>query len=282
MDNILEQIRKGKVDDTTMDSLIAKCQENEWVKRGGYAWQDDPYLEEYPYSVSATESLDELREYFRHGNWAIRQGVIFKDLAFIQQDDGGDEWWTLKRIGSNGVASDWLAFESWSFHEAAQDPHEFSDIITSMLAASIQECQRLEYGLPRFDVPWELGVSAAKDWDGEDVECRSLKSREGSYEIIAYERPSFEGAMLEIFDCETRCIIALENECDSITKAAKSSKDMVAKMIENRVRTPEQWKSVLGNSKAASLEAVVSEVRKAADVLNSSPSSPNRTDRQRS
>ena len=28
------------------ESLEAICQKNGWVKRGGYAWQDDPYLEE--------------------------------------------------------------------------------------------------------------------------------------------------------------------------------------------------------------------------------------------
>ena len=25
--------------------LVAKCQENGWLKRGGYDWQDDPFME---------------------------------------------------------------------------------------------------------------------------------------------------------------------------------------------------------------------------------------------
>ena len=40
--------RLQRADDETVESLVAKCQENGWLKRGGYAWQDDPYLEEYP------------------------------------------------------------------------------------------------------------------------------------------------------------------------------------------------------------------------------------------
>ena len=35
-------------------SLEEACQKNGWLKRGGFAWQDDPYLEEYPYAVSYT------------------------------------------------------------------------------------------------------------------------------------------------------------------------------------------------------------------------------------
>ena len=29
-------------------------------------------------------TFDELRDFFAHGNWAIRQGVVYKDQAFIQ------------------------------------------------------------------------------------------------------------------------------------------------------------------------------------------------------
>ena len=31
------------------DGLVEKCQENGWLKVGGFDWQDDPFLEEYPY-----------------------------------------------------------------------------------------------------------------------------------------------------------------------------------------------------------------------------------------
>ena len=46
------------------DGLVEKCQENGWLKVGGFDWQDDPFLEEYPYEFSRTDSVDRLREAF--------------------------------------------------------------------------------------------------------------------------------------------------------------------------------------------------------------------------
>lgn len=92
-------------------SLEAICQKNGWLKRGGYDWQDDPYMEEYPYEFDRCFSMDDLADFFNAGNWAIRQGVVYGDLAFIQQVNGGDEWWTLKQ----GTDGSWVPFESVSF-----------------------------------------------------------------------------------------------------------------------------------------------------------------------
>lgn len=35
------------------EELVEKCQENGWLKVGGFDWQDDPFLEEYPTSSPA-------------------------------------------------------------------------------------------------------------------------------------------------------------------------------------------------------------------------------------
>lgn len=121
-------------------SLEEACQKNGWLKRGGFAWQDDPYLEEYPYEFDRCFSMDDLSDFLKAGNWAIRQGVIYGDLAFIQQVDGGDEWWTLKRTDSG-----WLAFESWSFGRIVQEPERFSHAIECMHRATPEQCKRLEY-----------------------------------------------------------------------------------------------------------------------------------------
>ena len=113
---------------------------NSWLRRGGYPWQDDPYLEEYPYEFAKAGSVEELRGFFAHGNWALRQGIVYEDLAFVQQVDGGDEWWTLKRTDSG-----WLAFESWSFGRIVQEPERFSHAIECMHRATPEQCKRLEY-----------------------------------------------------------------------------------------------------------------------------------------
>ena len=133
-------IGADRADASIRESLAAKCQENGWLRAGGYAWQDDPYLEDYPYDIREASSMEELRSFFRRGNWAIRQGVVYRDLAFVQQVDGGDEWWTLKRTDSG-----WLAFESWSFGRIVQEPERFSHAIECMHRATPEQCKRLEY-----------------------------------------------------------------------------------------------------------------------------------------
>lgn len=139
------QIPKAKmepVDDETRSRLVEKCQENGWLKVGGYDWQDDPFLEEYPYEFSRIDDIDALREYFERGNWAIRQGVVFGDLAFVNQVNGGDEWWTLKRDGR-----DWLAFESTSFALLieAKGRSAFDTLVRSMQLATPAQCRSLDY-----------------------------------------------------------------------------------------------------------------------------------------
>jgi hypothetical protein len=136
--------RLAPVDSQTAKQLEDKCQENGWLMRGGYDWQDDPYLEEYPYEFCTAPDMESLTSFFEHGNWAIRQGIVFDDLAFIQQVNGGDEWWTLKRGGDG-----WVDFESVSCeHIIAHSKSDFERLIASMRAASADECVRLDYLFP--------------------------------------------------------------------------------------------------------------------------------------
>lgn len=133
--------RRTAVSPATREELTEKCQENGWLRRGGYAWQDDPYLEEYPYSFVQTDDLDDLATFLKEGNWSLRSGIVYEDLAFIQQDDGGDEWWTLKRFDEG-----WLDFESISCaHIIRRDPAEFRTMVAAMGIANAQQCQQLEY-----------------------------------------------------------------------------------------------------------------------------------------
>ena len=120
------------------DGLVEKCQENGWLKVGGFDWQDDPFLEEYPYEFSRTDSVDRLREALGSGNWAIRQGFCYRDLAFIQQVNGGDEWWTLKRDGDA-----WTGFES------------------DMCEATPEQCRSGEWAHLREKAPEPLAQRAA-------------------------------------------------------------------------------------------------------------------------
>ena len=94
----LESGRKFESEHFTEEELWAKCQENGWLKTGGEMFEDNPWAEEdYTFSAYECQSLMELRNAFLYGNWSIRQCFVYKDLAFINQINAGDEWLALKK-----------------------------------------------------------------------------------------------------------------------------------------------------------------------------------------
>ncbi len=124
----------------TQRQLTAICQQNPWLRRGGIPFEDDPLLElDSPFSFWQTESLDSLEAFFAHGNWAIRNGVVFHDLAFINQVNGGDEWWTLKRFGG-----EWLPFESVTFGGIIRRG-DFHSFLQRLELADYEQCKTLSY-----------------------------------------------------------------------------------------------------------------------------------------
>ena len=66
------------------------------------------------------EDVEQLRDFFKHGNWCLGQAVIYKSLCFINQINGGDEWLTMKKF-KNQV----IDFESITFRPTA---YEYVDI----------------------------------------------------------------------------------------------------------------------------------------------------------
>lgn len=163
MADLLDTLRQNSLNSEECETLIEKCQHNGWLMRGGYDWQDDPYLEEYPYEFARLDNLNDLREYFSYGNWAIRQGVVYKDLAFIQQVNGGDEWWTLKQTDDG-----WMSFENITFGDTVKDSDAFNHIICSMVASSPQACHDLDYLAPQ-DLTDKL-ISLANEYDYYEVQ----------------------------------------------------------------------------------------------------------------
>ena len=137
-----EEMRQQMTDVSkeTHETLKRMCQKNSWLRVGGIPFEDDPCLEaDSPYSFWQTESRDALEAYFDHGNWAIRNGIVFHDLAFINQVDGGDEWWTLKRFGEA-----WLPFESITFRPMIKRG-EFAEYLNRLEQATYEQCNTLTY-----------------------------------------------------------------------------------------------------------------------------------------
>jgi|GEM_PF-594272 len=252
-----------KLTDAEQASLVEKCQENGWLRIGGYDWQDDPFLEEYPYDFAVVEDVEELREKFVGGNWAIRQGFVYDDLAFIQQVNGGDEWWTLKRVGDSGTRADWVDFESWSFEPSADpsyrgaEPKEFVNNIRSMQMATPEQCRALEYALPKDSPRWDFETARDIDFGHAERTCRSFEAEMGGYRLRAYERPSFEGFATELIDGKTGSILLHGEGAKSALDAAKSLIGGAKECIANDVHDPNRLRDLrpLGDRAGQAREA---------------------------
>lgn len=75
------------------DGLVEKCQENGWLKVGGFDWQDDPFLEEYPYEFSRTDSVDRLDE----GGRAVKDTVKVMPAQLKEAVDAGRSRYLVER-----------------------------------------------------------------------------------------------------------------------------------------------------------------------------------------
>ncbi|GAH95207.1 unnamed protein product, partial [marine sediment metagenome] len=149
----LDPDRKFESPHFILEALKQKQQENAWLREGGPDREDDWYPS-YDYSYTAYECLtvDELRRAFLYGNWAIRQCFTYKNLAFINQVNAGDEWWALKKF-EDGVL---LAFESITMIAVIYHAQDyFSDYIEQLLNATQAQCAKLEYTSDEFNKKYE-------------------------------------------------------------------------------------------------------------------------------
>lgn len=126
-----------EIEGNEKEDLIAICQKNGWLKYDGYEFQDGSFSEEeYGYNYLRCERCLDLMNHLEHVSWAIRDGFLFKDMAFIQQVNGGDEYWTL--INHNG---EWIDYESVTFRPSIERG-EFYALIEKLHEEGIQAIQR--------------------------------------------------------------------------------------------------------------------------------------------
>ena len=69
----------------------------------------------------------------------LGQAVIFKDLCFMEQVDGGSEFLVIKN-GKDGC----FAFESWSTKRMVDDG-SFEDNLKRIMQATDEQLKKLEY-----------------------------------------------------------------------------------------------------------------------------------------
>ncbi|MEU0520921.1 hypothetical protein [Streptosporangium sp. NPDC006007] len=102
--------------------------ENPWISSA----DDPPFTRN---SFVGCYSVEELEENIGHGNWAIGTAFYYRDLCFINQVEGGDEWLTIR----HGIA-----FESMTLEPSIEE-NRFARLIRRLLTATKAQCQALTY-----------------------------------------------------------------------------------------------------------------------------------------
>jgi len=147
-----------------MRLIIKAAKKNYWISGKASIDDGDPMAAlEYEFkerSIHECRTLQELKEKLGQGNWVIGQCFVYKDLVFINQVNGGDEWLTLKFFGDELVSFESITFrpmiydyqriEGEYFHTYAKNDKEpkvncFERFIERLLRATKEQCLKLEY-----------------------------------------------------------------------------------------------------------------------------------------
>lgn len=113
------------LDADTCQALACACLKNRWLVRGIEPTRRNTQPLD-SFSFFNSDSLDALLAYFRSGPHGLREGVVYIDLAFVQQVDFGDEWLVLKRaFDPESGESYWIPFESYSFERITKSRSRF-------------------------------------------------------------------------------------------------------------------------------------------------------------
>lgn len=91
-------------------SWLAQGKANPWIRE---AW--DPPFDENSFWVC--DDVNELKEKLIHGNWSLGSAFVVNDICLINQDDGGDEWLTIKGLVCFESLSGGAMIENGTFDE---------------------------------------------------------------------------------------------------------------------------------------------------------------------
>jgi hypothetical protein len=93
-----------------IDLWLLEGYRNPWIRCA-----DDPLFTRS--SFKFCETIDELMNNFKKGNWCLGDSFVYRNLAFLNQLESGDEWLTIK---------DWCAFESITFKSVLKHGDEYA------------------------------------------------------------------------------------------------------------------------------------------------------------
>lgn len=121
----------GEMDRTWLDTWLELGRKNSWIGRA----TDPEFTLDSFYECKTVEHLMEM---FERGNWCLGEAFYFRDLCFINQVDGGDEWYTIRQN---------VPFESVSCGRiiTSQGKEAFVNLVQRMLNAILDDLKALRY-----------------------------------------------------------------------------------------------------------------------------------------
>lgn len=130
----------GMTDTTWLQTWYKIGLDNYWIAQ---AWDPQFTIN----SFQECKTLDYLMTKLASGNWCTGQAFYYRNLAFINQVNGGDEWLIVRND---------INFESWScaYVLEVQGKDYFASDIYQMLNATDEQLKQLEYG--NVEVPMEF------------------------------------------------------------------------------------------------------------------------------
>lgn len=127
--SVIEEVRVvPELDDALREQWYQLGVRNHWIREAN----DPPFTRN---SFVGCFSVKELEDQLGFGNWSLGTAFYYRDLCFINQINGGDEWLTIR----HGIA-----FESITIQSYIEDG-EFASLIARLLIATKEQCQRMEY-----------------------------------------------------------------------------------------------------------------------------------------
>lgn len=129
-DNLVVIQELGLMDISNLEVWFYIGLQNLWISEA-----TDP---EFSYSsFFECKTIDYLIEKLKVGNWCLGQAFYHRNICFINQIDGGDEWLVIR---------DGISFESWSCGRVIEEnPEAFKDTLNRMFAATDEQLKKLEY-----------------------------------------------------------------------------------------------------------------------------------------
>ena len=214
---------------------------NAWVKRWGVAFREDPFMEtDYSYNFMRYETLDELRKFFKHGNWAIRYGAVYENLCFVQQVNGGDEWWVIKKFPDGEL----IGFESISFAYTISNPKPhmtFEAMVDYLLKATKEQCINGGWSVLEDNMKFPFYMDPGHGWLRIPIRLLRELGIESRITLYSYRRGDY--AYLEE-DCDAMTFIKAMEARGRTVEFDDHTADRASK-----IRRYEPWDSIIDHSR---------------------------------